>query len=134
MLLHIDDNKLVTDVQEDFSDSYPFLKIEFYDQPHHYKETSTPNHRISPDKKIGVIRNMHDPVNLEILSWYSTGRVEREFKEKSGLNVQVFRRDGGAWIQTGISDSYTLAEQVERAQRAIVIPKKKRTEIEYEYL
>ena len=133
MLLHIDDNKLIADVQEDFSDSYPFLKIEFYEQPHPGKGTPATTHRISPDVKIGAIRNMHHPGNLEIFSWYKTSRVQREFKEKSGLNVQVFRREAGAWVQTGESDSYTLAEQVARAKQAVVVPKKQRI-VEYEYL
>lgn len=134
MLLHIHDNKLVADVQEDFSDSYPFLKIEFYEKPDFYKSTSPAIHRISPEERLGTVRNTHEAGHLEILSWYTTGRVERAFKEKFGLNVQVFRKEAGTWIQSGSTDSYTLAEQTARAQQAVVFPKKKQQVTEYEYL
>jgi len=135
MLLHIDDNTLIADVQEDFSDSFPLLKIEFYDERHSYKDKSLDVHRIVPDKKIGSIRKIHDPGNLEIMSWYTTGRVERNFKEKFGLNVQVFRKEKAAWIQSSSTDAYTLAEQMERARNAVVAsPKLRKMLVEYEYL
>jgi hypothetical protein len=135
MLLHIDDTMLVSDVQEDFSDSYPFLKIEFYSEPHHYKQASSEIHRLHPSETIGAIRKIHNPGNLEILSWYTTGRIERDFKEKFGLNVQVFRKEAGTWMQTRSSDTYTLAEQMERAQKAALLaPKKKQRVVEYENL
>lgn len=134
MLLHIDDSQLVADIQEDFSDSYPFLKIEFYEQPQPYKGETPATHRISPDEKIADICNLHHSGNVEILSWYTTGRVEREFKEKFGLNVQVFRKEAGAWLQSSTMDSYTLGEQTARARQAIVFPKKKPRAVEYEYL
>src|SRR4051794_22895129 len=130
MLLHIDDNTLLADVQEDFSDSFPLLKIEFYAEPHHYKEKSAEVRRILSDKKIGVIRKIHDSGNLEIMSWYTTGRVEREFKEKFGLNVQVFRKENGVWMQSSSTDSYTLAEQMELARNSVVLlPKRRRQAI-----
>jgi hypothetical protein len=135
MLLHIDDTMLVSDIQEDFSDSYPFLKIEFYTEPHHYKQASSDTHRVKPDETIGAIRKIHDSGNLELLSWYTTGRVERDFKEKFGLNVQVFRKEAGTWGQSVRTDSYSLAEQIERAkQAALLAPKKKQRAVEYEYL
>jgi hypothetical protein len=135
MLLHIDDTLLVSDVQEDFSDSYPFLKIEFYNEPHHFKQTSSDTLRVHPSQTIGAIRKIHDPGIMEIMSWYTTGRVERDFKEKFGLNVQVFRKEAGTWVQTGSTDTYTLAEQMARAQKAVLLaPKKKQRVVEYEYL
>ena len=135
MLLHIDDNTLVTDVQDDFSDSFPLLKIEFYDEAHHYKEKSTQAHRIVADKTIGAIRKIHDPGNLEVMSWYTTSRLERDFKEKFGLNVQVFRKENGRWVQSTRTDSYTLAEQMERARHSVAsVPRLRKQTFVYDYL
>lgn len=132
MLIHIDDTTIVADIQERFSDSFPRLKIEFYDESLQDKQTPLP--RISSEEQIGFIRRLHNVGELEILSWYSTGRVERDFKEKFGLNVQVFRRENGAWIQSRATDSATLAEQMERArQSAVSFPKRRRQVVEYEY-
>jgi hypothetical protein len=135
MLLHIDDNTTIADVQDDFSDSYPLLKIEFYEKPHQYRGASQECHRLSPELKLGAIRRKHDPGNLEIYSWFTTGRVERDFENKFGLHVQVFRQEAGAWVQSGSTDGYTLAEQMERARNtALRQPKRKKTYVEYEYL
>lgn len=134
MLLHIDDNALITDLQDDFSDSFPLLKIEFYDEPHHYKERASDKHRILGDWKIGSIRKIHNPGELEIMSWYSAGRVERDFKEKFGLNVQVFRQENGSWIQNRNSDTLSLAEQMDRARHSLRVISKPKRQVEYDYL
>jgi len=135
MLLHIDDNILVTDVQDDFSDSFPLLKIEFYDEVHQYREKSVQAHRIIADNKIGAIRKIHDPGNLEIMSWYTTGRLERDFREKFGLNVQVFRKENGRWVKIARTDPYTLAEQMGRARNSVSsIPRRRKQTYVYDYL
>lgn len=136
MILHIDDYKSVEDLQEKFSECFPSLKIEFYDETHHYKESSSPDHQITPDRKIGTIRRKHEPGNLVIKSYYTVGRVEKDFKEKFGLNVQIFRSEINTWIQTSASDMFTLKEQADMAFNAThsVFPMFKKQLDEYEEL
>lgn len=38
MIIHINDQKTIADIQEKFQVFFPFLKIEFFDQPHHRYE------------------------------------------------------------------------------------------------
>lgn len=76
MLIEIDDTKTVADIQERFSLCFPYLKIEFYDEPHHWQQSSSSKHSIEPATAIGDIRKKHDPGILEIKSWYKTGEVE----------------------------------------------------------
>jgi len=69
----ISDNKTIQQVQDEFSEKFPFLKLEFYKLPH----------------------------------------------EESGYsNV---RKSGNIWLQTGITDYLTLAEQNHRGEESLTM-------------
>jgi hypothetical protein len=59
---------------------------------------------------------MHDPGILAISSRDRVGEVEKRFRQEFGLNVQIFFNSGGRWIQTGTTDSMTLAELQNRQE------------------
>ena len=114
MFLQIDDSLSVEDVQDRFSDCYPFLRLKFYSAAHKRFRPSEEACVINGKEKIGDVRKLHANGVLEIKSWYTVARVEEELKERFGLNAQIFRRNPkGEWIQTSLSDALTLAEQSE---------------------
>ena len=115
MIMEIDDSKTIDDIQERFSLCFPYLKIEFYNQPHHWEESSEVKDLIDPGTLIGDIRKKHTPGVLEIKSWYKTGEVEQLFKKLFGLNAQIFRLEKNKWKQSTASDNMTLARQSEIA-------------------
>ncbi len=117
MLLPIADERQILELQERFSKSFPWLKIEFYSHSHHWKEGSLESEVIDLEKMIGEIRLNHERGILEIKSWYQTGRVEQDFKHLFGLNVQIFKLEKGKWKQTVSSDKLTLEQQ-----REVVVP------------
>ncbi|TAN21092.1 MAG: hypothetical protein EPN37_00735 [Chitinophagaceae bacterium] len=118
MILEVNDTKTIEDIRKEFSDYYPFLRIEFYDEPHKYGEASSDKHLLPHNKAINEIRKRHECGMLEIYSWHKTGTVEQEFKRLYGLNVQIFRRQGDRWIQTAGTDELSLEEQNEIAYNA----------------
>ncbi|ANE49938.1 hypothetical protein [Flavisolibacter tropicus] len=108
MILHIDDSMTIAEIQEKFEKSFPALKIEFYKKPHHFKESSPAEQLIDPNTVIASIHKTHDPGNLIIFSTDSAGHIENEFKKLFGLNVQIFQKVNGAWIQTNNTDNNSL--------------------------
>jgi hypothetical protein len=136
MLLHIDDTWTVSDVQDAFSRCFPGLRIAFCKKPPFYKEATPCTTAIEGNQRIGAIRKTHGAGYLEILSWYTVARLEKEFREQFGLPVQVFRKEQGKWMQTSSTDNYTLRQQSEMAQQAPVAfsLKLKERRREYEYL
>lgn len=112
MILRIDDNRNIEDLQDKFEQCYPGLKIEFYNQSHDWLEPTSSKHLISAERLIGEIRKIHNSGTLEIKSWFLTGKVEQDFKELFGLNVQIFRLKNSKWVQTTQSDNKTLAQLV----------------------
>src|ERR1043166_7111826 len=79
MILHIDDYPLISGLRARFSECFPLLKIELYDEAHHCKEPSASEHQLPPDTKIGAIRGKDMPGDLEIEACYTIARVERDF-------------------------------------------------------
>lgn len=136
MLLNIHDNLLLEDIQEQFSESFPFLKIEFYRHPHHWKKGSLLQDQINPKMKIGVVRKKHEPGILEIKTTHTTGHVESIFKDRFGLNIQIFRRGKNCWIQTMTTDNYKLYQQSEisRRENTILSPPENQQMDEYDFL
>lgn len=118
MIIEITDKATIADVQDKFSTIFPFLKIEFFEQPHHWYEESPVEKAYPAAKTLGEIRKQHPHGRLEFSSWYSTGEVEQAFRKKFNLNVQVFRLQGNSWIQTVGTDKLSLKEQNEIGRNA----------------
>ena len=122
MYLHINDSMTVEDVQERFNECFPFLKIAFYAKAHKEFQTCKKQDLYPGVNFIGDIRKKHYNNALEIKSWYKTSRVEKDLKEKYGLNAQIFRWDKtNGWIQTSLSDELTLDQQSKFANDPVLM-------------
>lgn len=114
MFLHIHDQLILSEVQERFTECFPSLKLEFYSEQHKRFEPTEKAFHLNNRLRVGDVRSNHQNGALEIKSWYTVARVEKELSESYGLNAQVFRcNKDGRWVQTSLSDSLTLAEQSE---------------------
>lgn len=116
MLLKIYDQDKIDEIQDKFNECFPYLKIEFFDKPHKWRESSAEVNLIPQGSYIADIRKSHDSGVISIKSWDKTGFVEQEFKRLFDLNVQIFRLHKDKWIQTTDSDELTLQEQSDLAK------------------
>ena len=112
MLLHIHNNLFIEDIQDHFSECFPWLKIEFYKNPLHWKNGSSEKDRIDPKTKIGDISRNHKVGILQIKSTDTVAHVENCLKTLFDLNVRVFRKENSCWIQATATDNYTLMNKV----------------------
>jgi hypothetical protein len=106
MVLRILSNQTVSDVQKEFNHAYPFLKIEFYKniEPGFSRKHLVPQ---TPIKAAGLTNEG----TMEITDFMTVGSLESGFREKFGLNVQVSRKSGTLWLETTISDKWSLKQQ-----------------------
>ncbi len=116
MLINIDDSLSLSQIQEKFSQRYPYLKIEFFSQPHDIHRGSRKEHMINKDALIKDCRKKHNHGNLEIHPYNSVAHLEKNFEDIFGLYVQVFRKSGMVWIETTITDDWTLEKQNREAE------------------
>jgi hypothetical protein len=112
MQLHISKTNSVKELQDQFSNLFPFLNINFYSNG---KTTDLQSgRRASLFTRETVIKDINPRLNdgeLAIIESMNVADLEKGFYEKFGLSIQVLRRSGNLWLDTCRTNSWTLKEQ-----------------------
>jgi hypothetical protein len=109
MKIKITSNKTIEDIQSEFNKEFPFLKIQFFKHTHKEFQGSAKRELIPIHTNIGLLK--HHNGQIEITADMTVSELEQLFKDKLGLNVQVFRKSGKSWLETTVTDSWTLKKQ-----------------------
>lgn len=123
MKLQINKETKIKDIQKSFSAHYPYLKIEFYKQPHSEAELSSKKDRILPVRTIGEVSKIRTAKTVDVNPDRTVADLESAFYKKFGIAIQVARRTGNIWIQTSLSDSRTLGMQNEQGRMSVSVNK-----------
>jgi len=118
MEIYISEEAIISNIQNDFRQAYPFLKLEFYRQPHEVGERCCAEDKLSPDTPIDDIRMIHTFGWIDISKNRTAAEVEHDFMHQLGLSVQVMRKSGGMWVQTTKTDYWTLQQLNEEGKLA----------------
>lgn len=110
MTLEINNSKTVRQIQLEFSSRFPNLKLEFFLNEHGREEPSNEKPCL-PEQTIGELRDNNNQGLIMITADRETGSVEREFEQRFGLHVQIYRKRMDQWLQTVGTDILTLEEQ-----------------------
>jgi hypothetical protein len=114
----IQDDKTIQDIQSEFNNKFPFLKIEFYGHEHGDHEGSPQSDKLSDAITIDQARTKKTEGDLSIHPNQKVSTLEQNFHDIYGLNVQVFRKSGTVWLQTIATDNWTLQKQNEKGAAA----------------
>ena len=110
MEIIIEAGKTFGKVQEEFTQTFPYLKIDFVSSGLHSEE-------LFLTKKNGHIKeNGHnkvaDKISYIILTDNTTVKeMVYHFKELFNLSVKVQRKSDGHWIETMLTENWTLTKQ-----------------------
>ena len=111
MKIKISDDRKIFEIQEEFNRIFPYLKIEFFSSPHK-TGIGTPKKLIKNNNDtLGTCRKVHKNGFLYITPLMTVSELEQLLYEAYGLGVQVFRKSGKVWLETTVTDSWTLADQ-----------------------
>ncbi|MFP5470823.1 MAG: hypothetical protein ACLGGV_04445 [Bacteroidia bacterium] len=110
----ISDDKSLKQLKEEFQGKFPHLSINFYQKAHKTSEGNTNEQMLDENLTIATVRTIHNEGDMSIDGHLKTSTFEQQFRDKFGVNVQVFRKAKDIWLQTTVTDHWTLAEQ-ERA-------------------
>lgn len=116
MQIEIKDIKTISSLQEEFNALFPYLKIEFFTRVHDIGAPSPKKLIRHANKTIGECRTVHTEGNIIISPLSTVAQLEQSFRTIYGLSVQVFRRSGNVWLETTVTDSWTLADQNEQGE------------------
>ena len=108
MILYISSYKTISDIQEDFNAAYPFLKIEFYQTAG--KPGLAGRQKLNKTSSLATA-GMRAEGELEINDTMTVGQLEKTFRDKFGITVQVSRKSGTIWLETTMTDNWTLKQQ-----------------------
>lgn len=110
--MEISDTKKIVEIQQEFSEMFPHLKIEFFSTRKHVEGEGSPvGEQLDIALTLESCRTKHVAGDLKIHPLMSVAALEKAFAEKYGLNAQVFRKSGNLWLQTTATDSWSLEEQ-----------------------
>ena len=100
MKLEIAYNKTVEEVQTDFNNCFPYLKLEF----------------LKKGPLIGDINKNVSSCIIELPGNTSINKLENIFRDNLGLPIRVLRKSGNIWMETSITGDWTLARQNEHGR------------------
>lgn len=120
MHLRISSKLPISDVQKAFSSTFPFLKIEFF--------KSNGMHPLLPgDHNIAEAQKKITEGSIEITGEMKVCELEQALDKLFPLHAQVFRRSGNIWLETTMTDDWTLAQQNEHGREISASDNKKDT-------
>jgi len=131
MVIQILKTRSVGDVQHDFSGEYPFLRIDFFREVNG-KPGSLLKQKLNRTEKLSSSGKLREGV-LEIDESMTVGQLEKTLRERFGINTQVSRKSGPVWLETTVTDKWTLKHQNEHGRELSVPSKKISTEEELDY-
>ena len=109
----IRDDQSIGEVQEMFHSLFPFLKVDFFERDTHGLVKNKLNKpAINSRKLLGEFRlDKIDGGDLLIGKDISVKRFEQYIDSMYCLHAQVFRRSGNVWLETTVTNNWTLEEQ-----------------------
>jgi hypothetical protein len=110
MNLYIDDRSQVRSIQKQFNAYYPFLKLEFF-KNHTNEKNFSKAETFTSDEFIKNLFTKNKEGIINISEKRIVAEVENDFKNKFGLLAQIFRLSGNVWIETSLTDDWTLEKQ-----------------------
>lgn len=114
--MKIYDDRQLKDLQQEFSQIFPYLKIEFFQKPHQAGMGSSEKEKLNPEMHVGMVRQKHNIGIMPTDGNLTVGAFEKAFESTFGLYVQVYRKSHGKWLQTWVTDIWTLEEQNNRGK------------------
>lgn len=115
MKIEVTKTTTTQDLKDQFHHYFPHLKFEFFNKSHGKTELNSLDDIIPNDIPIRAITREVNEGVLQIDENTVTGDLEQLFKDTFNLNIQVFRKQSGVWVETCITDYWTLGEQEQTA-------------------
>jgi hypothetical protein len=101
-------NRTIEDVQVDFNRAYPFLRIDFFKKSN--GKALELKEKINKAASLNIAGTIQDG-DLDIHDSMTVGELESTFRTRFGAVVQVSRKSGTIWLETTMTDKWTLKQQ-----------------------
>ncbi|MBM3178080.1 MAG: hypothetical protein FJZ78_08750 [Bacteroidetes bacterium] len=103
--LSISEKLTVAEIQQFFSGTYNFLKIEFY------KTLELNGIRITKKIENHSLLPKAAMPSIDLSHFRTVEQIKADFQRATGLIARVFRKSGNVWIETSLTDDWSLERQ-----------------------
>jgi hypothetical protein len=117
MILRINKNGSLKAIQQQFNLYYPFLKIEFFKKESADKSIAKSSVAFEPEFQQKLNGFADHSVNIDVSRKRSIAEIEKDFDRLLSLSVRVFRRSGNVWVETSLTNEWSLEDQNEEAKQ-----------------
>ncbi len=114
MILRLSREDTVEEVQDRFNQAYPYLKIDFF-RLSEGRLAAEVRQKIAKSALLRTAGLRRDG-EIRIDDSMTVAEMEKEFKRLFNANVQVSRKSGSIWLETTMTDSWTLRQQDDRGK------------------
>jgi len=114
MTIQLTPERLIEDIQKDFAYVFPYLKIEFFRKGTRYRQTKERTITLPITQTLGSVFKNNRRGRLTISDSMTVSELEKLCDEQFGISVQVYRRSGTLWLETSMTDSWTMQQQNDR--------------------
>jgi hypothetical protein len=117
MILQINKESSLKNIQRQFNAYYPFLKIEFFkklpaNEPLYKAQLFSAADLVN---YIDGVKEEH--TNIDVSRDKTISDVEKDFERFFGISVHVFRKSGNVWVETTLTNDWSLEDQNEEGKQ-----------------
>jgi hypothetical protein len=114
--IHVDDQNKIFMLQEEFNEVFPYLKIEFFSVANKQGQRIVNKFTTENNRALAGYRVVHNAEQLVITPETTVAALEEKFNRVYGLGTQVLRKSGKSWLETTVTDAWTLEEQNQQGE------------------
>lgn len=101
----VSDKCTIYTIKEKFNALFPYLRIELY------LSLTSSSSFFNQNRMLETLRQNGNTDTIIISPQMTVSDLENRFKDIYGLSAQVHRKSGKIWLETTVTDSWTLEEQ-----------------------
>ncbi len=118
MTLEIKPERKISEIQEQFNTTYPFLMLGFFvpGQNTRAGNSVAESEAILGARTVADCQKKAAAGKIDINSTMTVAELEKNFSEKFHLQALVFRKAGNHWLQTTMTNNWTLFKQNEHGR------------------
>ena len=116
MIIHINDNRMLRELQLDLSRYYPYLRMEFYSSDKIAQNHSSSLIKLDPYLKTGSVRTQHHAGVIHILPGTTIKAFKEKMKNDFNLCIQLLQFTKEGWVSSDNLENFSLDELNEQGR------------------
>jgi glycerol-3-phosphate O-acyltransferase len=120
MFFHITAETRIKNIQNEINSLYPFLKVEFFKDQAASRKLNQKTQKLNPEEFICPADKASTEFDIDLSGNRTVAQVKEDFKVLFLLAPEVFRKSGNMWIETSLTDDWTLEQQNKEGESIVM--------------